>query len=155
MREELQITVTLPETRLVQPEPEAFYPALPAALLADFKEKEGAGYRVYLSDVVNDLCDIAHQISCDHGFYAGADFNLGEKLALIHSEISEALEASRKSEKEADHHIPQWLNFEVELADAVIRIMDLAAFMQIPLGEVIADKMLYNADRAYKHGKRF
>ena len=43
----------------------------------------------------------------------------------------------------------------VELADAVIRIADLCGHLGIDLDAVIAEKMAYNADRPYKHGKRF
>lgn len=81
--------------------------------------------------------------------------NTSEKLALIHSEISEALEASRKDINAPDHHIPGYSNFAVELADAVIRIMDLATQRGIPLGQVIAAKHEYNKTRPYKHGKKF
>lgn len=43
----------------------------------------------------------------------------------------------------------------VELADAVIRIADLCGHLGIDLDAVIEEKMAYNADRPYKHGKRF
>lgn len=42
----------------------------------------------------------------------------------------------------------------VELADAVIRIADLCGHLGIDLDAVIEEKMAYNADRPYKHGKR-
>lgn len=68
------------------------------------------------------------------------------RLCLIHSEISEALEGARKNR--ADDHLPARSNFEVELADATIRIFDLAGSLGINLGDVIAEKMAYNAKRA-------
>ncbi len=68
------------------------------------------------------------------------------KLCLIHSEISEAMEGHRKGKQ--DDHLPDYPMFAVELADAVIRIADLAGAHNFPLGEIIARKMEYNAKRA-------
>ena len=68
------------------------------------------------------------------------------KLALIHSEISEALEGDRKSKM--DDHLPGRLAREVELADAIIRIFDLAGAYSMDLGGAIAEKLQYNAQRA-------
>lgn len=68
------------------------------------------------------------------------------KLLLIHSEISEACEADRKNLR--DSHLPHRDGMEVELADAVIRCFDLAGALGYDLGEAIAEKMAYNAERA-------
>jgi NTP pyrophosphatase (non-canonical NTP hydrolase) len=67
-------------------------------------------------------------------------------LCLIHSEISEAMEGHRKNLM--DSHIPHRSMLEVELADAVIRIADLAGALGLDLGAAIAEKMAYNATRA-------
>jgi len=67
------------------------------------------------------------------------------KLALIHSEISEALEGDRKNKM--DDHLPNRKMVEVELADAVIRICDLAGAMGLDLGGAIEEKMNYNSTR--------
>jgi NTP pyrophosphatase (non-canonical NTP hydrolase) len=69
-----------------------------------------------------------------------------QKLALIHSEVSEALEGARKGKQ--DDHLPHRPGVEVELADAVIRICDLAGAMGLDLGGAVAEKMAYNAQRA-------
>ena len=70
---------------------------------------------------------------------------VAEKLVLIHSEISEAMEAARKNLK--DDKLPHRRGVEVELADAVIRILDLAGALQLDLAGAIQDKLAYNAVR--------
>ena len=69
-----------------------------------------------------------------------------EKLALIHSEISEALEGHRKDLM--DDKLPHRKMIEVELADAVIRIADLAGALGLYLEGAMIEKMAYNAQRA-------
>ena len=68
-----------------------------------------------------------------------------EKLTLVHSEVSEAVEGHRKGLM--DDKLPHRPMAEVELADAVIRICDLAGAMGYDLGGAIAEKMAYNAIR--------
>ena len=68
-----------------------------------------------------------------------------QKLCLIHSEISEAMEGDRKNLK--DDKLPHRDMREVELADAAIRIFDLAGAYGMDLGGAIAEKMEYNARR--------
>lgn len=68
-----------------------------------------------------------------------------EKLTLIHSEVSEAMEGHRKSLP--DDKLPHRQMAEVELADALIRIMDLAGAMGYDMGSAIAEKLEYNASR--------
>lgn len=70
---------------------------------------------------------------------------VNEKLCLIHSEVSEAMEGWRKDAM--DDKLPHRKMVEVELADAVIRIADLAGAMGLDLGGAIAEKMAYNAVR--------
>lgn len=67
------------------------------------------------------------------------------KLCLIHSEVSEAMEADRKGLM--DDKLPHRDGREVELADAVIRIFDLAGAYDMDLGSAIAEKMEYNESR--------
>lgn len=70
---------------------------------------------------------------------------VAEKLCLSHSEISEGMEGHRKGKM--DDHLPHRTMLEVELADAVIRIADLAGALGLDLGGAIAEKMAYNAVR--------
>jgi NTP pyrophosphatase (non-canonical NTP hydrolase) len=71
---------------------------------------------------------------------------VGTKLALIHSEISEAMEGYRKNLM--DDHLPHRKGVEVELADAIIRILDLAGHLRLDIEGAILEKMEYNAQRA-------
>lgn len=89
------------------------------------------------------------------------DRNKGEMLALIHSEISEALEGERKNLM--DSHLPHRRAAEVELADAIIRIMDYAGAYGYDLQAAFDEKMEYNrirkdhtvAERKKPNGKKF
>lgn len=71
---------------------------------------------------------------------------VSQKLLLSHGELGEATEGLRKGRM--DEHLPDRSNLEVELADAVIRIADLAGALGLDLGGAIAEKMAYNAQRA-------
>jgi NTP pyrophosphatase (non-canonical NTP hydrolase) len=79
--------------------------------------------------------------------------NFGEKIALCHSELSEALEAHRKGL--ASDHLPGFSGVEEELADTLLRIFDLAGKFQLRLGEAVIEKLLFNLQRPYKHGKAY
>ena len=72
--------------------------------------------------------------------------HFSNKLCLIHSEVSESMEGDRKGLM--DDKLPHREMREVELADAVIRIFDLAGGYGLDLAGAIAEKMVYNASRA-------
>ena len=71
---------------------------------------------------------------------------VGTMLCLVHSEISEAMEGDRK--KLQDDHLPHRPMIEVELADAVIRIFDMAGGLGLDVAGALAEKFEYNQVRA-------
>lgn len=102
---------------------------------------------------VEELCQDIHKWAIEKGFW-DIDRNDGECIALMHSELSEVLESLRNGSP-PDEHCPSFNNTEIELADAVIRIMDFCAARGLRLPEAIQAKMNYNVTRPYKHGKKF
>lgn len=72
--------------------------------------------------------------------------NRGELIALIHSELSEALEGERKDRM--DDHLPHRRMAEVEMADALIRIMDYCGAFGYDIHGAVEEKLAYNATRA-------
>jgi NTP pyrophosphatase (non-canonical NTP hydrolase) len=102
------------------------------------------------SEHFNTIANSAHQASREAGWYTDFDGtdkirNIPEMLCLIHSEISEAMEGYRKSLK--DDKLPHRAMIEVELADAVIRIADLAGYLKLDVGAAIIEKMAFNKTR--------
>lgn len=107
---------------------------------------------------LNNASIQAGKNSFKHGFYTPV--SIGEaptrlehvtqgelmlgKLALVHSEVSEAAEAVRENDSE---------KFIEELADIVIRVMDIAGNGGWDLGNVVVRKMEKNATREQRHGK--
>lgn len=91
-----------------------------------------------------------HQLAFEAGWWPkGSTANpltFSSKLMLCVSELAEAMEGDRKNLK--DDKLPHRLGREVELADAVIRIFDLAGAYGMDLGGAIAEKLEYNRSRA-------
>ena len=79
--------------------------------------------------------------------------NKGELIALIHSELSEALEGIRKNLQ--DPHLPHRKNEEVEMADALIRILDYCSGFGLDIEGAVFEKLEYNKTRAdHTHSER-
>lgn len=101
---------------------------------------------------INKLRDICYKASLDGGWHTDLttgelkERNKAEMICLIHSELSEAMEGERKDLK--DDHLPHRPMAEVEMADAVIRIMDYCGRWGYDIGGAIVEKMEYNKNRA-------
>lgn len=83
-----------------------------------------------------------HENAVNHGWW-DEDRKTPELLCLIHSEVSEALEAYRKGDDD---------NLGEELADVAIRLMDMCEAFNIDLEAEIMKKHDYNKSRPYRHG---
>jgi len=70
--------------------------------------------------------------------------NMPEKLMLVVTEVSEAMEAYRHEDK---------ANFAEELSDTFIRLCDIVGSLGIDIEAEIEKKMAYNKKRPFKHGK--
>lgn len=122
---------------------------------------------------LNQLAEQIHQDNKAKGFYEGPEKLMAlvekhgdaedkdailklfgaQRIALMHSELSEGLEGHRKDLK--DDHLPHRPSFEVELADALIRILDAAGHYKIDILGAVEEKLAYNRSRPYKHGKKY
>ena len=107
---------------------------------------------------LNDLGNEVHATACEKGFYDHQDVwadeegfgknpsLAAEKLCLLHSEISEILEALRDGDEE--HEVE-------ECADVLIRLVDYCCWRSFDLDGAVEAKMAKNRDRPAMHGRRF
>lgn len=114
----------------------------------------------------------AYQTAKDHGFHDEAP-HVPTLLALLHSEVSEALEDYREgnvglgfldssgvvhdcqaSEQEQQGGMPlrKPVGLDSELADVLIRLCDMAGALAVDLERATIEKLRYNKSRSHKHG---
>lgn len=131
------------------------------------EEMEAVGFELDIQDAqaINQVADAIHRLNekwwCNPATGEPIERNFGEMIALMTSELSEALEAHRKNLM--DDKLPHRHGVEVELADAVIRIFDTAAGLGYDIGTAIVEKCYYNANREdhklehrmTEHGKKY
>ena len=103
------------------------------------------------SHEINKMSQTASSDTAMRGFVQD-DTPVGRavKIALIHSEVTEILEAVRKPSP--DKHLPHLSSEAVELADTAIRVFEYAGSFGIDLGAAIEEKMAFNRTRPFKHG---
>lgn len=82
------------------------------------------------------------------------DWSIDRSLCLIHAEVAEVTEALRAGNP-VDSKCLEYSAAEVELADVIIRIMDLAHRMDWNIPGAVSAKMEFNKTRPYKHGKLY
>lgn len=102
---------------------------------------------VYLSHLQSECWRIAEE----HGWHETAD-DVAAKLLLIHSEVSEATEDYRDDLMKIYHRDGKPCGFPIELADIIIRVLDLASILNLDITTAILMKMHYNESRPYRHG---
>lgn len=102
---------------------------------------------------------IVHLNNVEHGFYEGGDAeNIDRKMLLSVGELIEAQEELRSGHEPeevyyAESGKPE--GFGIELADAIIRILDIAEYAGLDMGALMAEKHLFNVTRPHKHGRAF
>ena len=100
-----------------------------------------------ISQSVSSIVEICHGLAAECGWWdETTERDVPRLLMLCVSELAEAMEGDRKNLM--DDKLPHRKMLEVELADTVIRIMDMAGGLNLDIGGAIAEKLAFNADRA-------
>ena len=107
---------------------------------------------------LNQLADICYHQAKEKGFHDNdGDNNPAERLALIASEVFEAFEDVRAgrplNENYGTGDKPEGV--PSELADIIIRTLDLSTEWGVDIQGAVTEKLAYNRTRDYRHGKKF
>ena len=114
--------------------------------------RSGAAGEMSTRSILAGLIDMVHDSNLKAGWWTDLSTggkkqrNVGELLMLCVSELAEAMEGHRKSKM--DDHLPTRPMLEVELADTIIRIFDMAGGLGLDVAGAFVEKLQYNAKRA-------
>jgi len=106
--------------------------------------------------MLNKLCQEAHLNAIEHGWWE-EERTFGELIALVHSELSEALEEFRRSIEPTEiyyYKSGKPCGIPIELADVLIRIFDMCGKYGIDLDKAVQIKMEYNKTRPWRHNNK-
>lgn len=135
------------KTRLLEPDNHR------PPVMVEFSQADDSIKDLLFKATFQSMMERVYENNVAKGFYDDPR-SFGDCISLMHSELSEALEADRHGNPK-DEKVPEYENAVVELADCVIRIMDTCQKNGWDLPGAILAKHRYNTTRPYKHGKKY